>query len=219
MARQATGTVVEHRAKDGRIYRALRFTAYGKRRFVSLGSVTVKQADAELRHVLADVERGTWQPAKVEAPPEPEPLPTFHQLAEQWWLRVEHQLAPKTHEDYRWRLEKHLLKAPGRADARPHHLRHHRAVHRRQACRGALAALGEHDGDARGCHPRQRGRARANRATPPAASAAECANERRGGPTWTRLHRLAHFWTPPVSWTARHRATSATSAAARCSRR
>jgi integrase len=110
MARQATGAVVEHRAKDGRIYRALRFSAYGKRRFVSLGPVTAMQAEAELRHVLADVERGTWQPAKVEAPPEPEPLPSFHQLAEQWWLRVERQLAPKTREDYRWRLEKHLLK-------------------------------------------------------------------------------------------------------------
>jgi hypothetical protein len=71
--------------------------------------VTAKQAEAELRHVLADVERGTWQPVKVEAPPEPEPLPTFHQFAEQWWTRNERQLAPKTREDYRWRLEKHLL--------------------------------------------------------------------------------------------------------------
>ncbi len=70
MARQATGRVIPHKGKDGRTYRALRFTAYGKRRYVTLGTVTAKEAEAELRHVLADVERGTWQPPRaVEAPP------------------------------------------------------------------------------------------------------------------------------------------------------
>jgi len=59
MARKATGAVVEHTCKDGRTYRSLRFTAYGKRRYVSLGSVSAGDAERELRHVLADVERGT----------------------------------------------------------------------------------------------------------------------------------------------------------------
>ena len=51
---------------------------------------------------------GSRQPP-VEPPPEPEPIPTFHQFAEEWWLRNEHRLAQKTREDYRWRLESHLL--------------------------------------------------------------------------------------------------------------
>ncbi len=59
---------------------------------------------------MADVERGTWQPpTAVEPPPEPEPIQTFHQFAEEWWLRNERRLAQKTREDYRWRLESHLL--------------------------------------------------------------------------------------------------------------
>ena len=110
MARKVTGAIVEHTGRDGRTYRSLRFTAYGKRRYVSLGPITDAQAKRELRHVLADVERGTWtEPRAVEAPAEPEPIPTFHQFAEQWWLRNENQLAPSTRVDYRWRLEKHLL--------------------------------------------------------------------------------------------------------------
>jgi hypothetical protein len=62
--------------------------------FESLGSVSAADAERALRHVLADVERGTWQPrAGVETPPEPQPVPTFHEFAEQWWLRNERQLA------------------------------------------------------------------------------------------------------------------------------
>src|SRR5204862_1446186 len=40
MPRAPTGAVVEHVGKDGRMYRALRFSAYGKRRFVLLGAVS-----------------------------------------------------------------------------------------------------------------------------------------------------------------------------------
>jgi integrase len=110
MARQATGAVIPHKARDGRTYRSLRFSAYGRRRFVSLGAVTQADAERELRGVLADVERGTWQvPVEVEAPPEPAAVPTFHQYAEQWWTRAKLQLAAKTQTDYRWRLERHLV--------------------------------------------------------------------------------------------------------------
>lgn len=110
MARKATGKVIEHEGTDGRTYRALRFTAYGRRRYVSLGLVAAGEAERTLRHTMADVERGTWQPPiAVEAPPEPEPIPTFHQLAEQWWVRNERQFAENTRLDYRWRLESHLL--------------------------------------------------------------------------------------------------------------
>jgi integrase len=110
MARPTTGKVIEHLGKDGRIYRSLRFTAYGKRRYVSLGAVAAGEAERELRHVLADVERSTWT-ARVEAaaPPEPEPVPTLHQFSEDWWGRNERRFAPATQDDYRWRLESHLL--------------------------------------------------------------------------------------------------------------
>ncbi|MDQ6807511.1 MAG: tyrosine-type recombinase/integrase [Actinomycetota bacterium] len=110
MARKITGAVVPHTGRDGRTYQSLRFTAYGKRRFVSLGTVSDAEAQRELRHVLADIERGTWQPpATVEPPSEPDRVPTFHEYAEQWWLRNERQLAESTQADYKWRLEKHLL--------------------------------------------------------------------------------------------------------------
>jgi integrase len=110
MARQATGTIVEHRGKDGRTYRALRFSAYGRRRFVSLGPVTARQAEADLRHLLADVERGTWQPPTAPEPaPEPVAVPTFHQLSEAWWMRHAPRLTEGTRIDYKGRLERHLI--------------------------------------------------------------------------------------------------------------
>lgn len=107
MPRRPTGQIIEHTGADGLTYRRLRFTAGGKRRFVSLGAVGAAEAERELRHVLADVERGTWRPA--DRAPAPVEMPTFHEFAEQWWLRNEGRFAAKTHKDYRWRLEQHLL--------------------------------------------------------------------------------------------------------------
>lgn len=108
MARPTTGSVTEHLGKDGRTYRSLRFTAYGKRRRVPLGPVSQADAEVALRHALADVERGTWRPpADMEAPADVE-IPTFHAFAEEWWVRNEGRFAAKTHTDYRWRLA-HLL--------------------------------------------------------------------------------------------------------------
>ena len=110
MARQPTGAIIEHTGHDGRIYRGLRFSAYGKRRFQSLGPVSAREAERELRHVLADVERGTWQaPTAPEPTPEQTPVPTFHQLAEQWWVRHSPRLTQGTVIDYEGRLERHLI--------------------------------------------------------------------------------------------------------------
>ncbi len=47
--------------------------------------------------------------AARRAPPEPDGMPTFHEFAEQWWLRNEKQLRPNTQTDYKIRLERHLL--------------------------------------------------------------------------------------------------------------
>jgi integrase len=69
--------------------------------------VSEAEAERELRHTLADVERGVWRPqAAVEAPRE---IPTFHEFAAMWWDRYKRQLAPSTRENYCWRLETHLL--------------------------------------------------------------------------------------------------------------
>ena len=136
MARPATGKIIDHQGSDGRTYRALRFTAYGKRRYVSLGAVTAGEAERELRHVLADVERGTWTPrAAIEPPAEREPIPTFHVFAEEWWTRNERP-------DYGRHADGLPMAASDsptpvlRRDApRPDHVRRGGALHRREARR------------------------------------------------------------------------------------
>ncbi len=85
MARKATGQVIE--PQDGRAW-AIRFRAYGKRRYVALGTAeggwSRKRAEAELRHVLADVERGIWRPYEPAKAPLIAEAPTFHEFASEW---------------------------------------------------------------------------------------------------------------------------------------
>ena len=84
MPRQLTGQVIEKETQRGIVF-ALRFRAYGKRRYVTLGSTgegwTRSRAEVELQNVLADVRRGIWQPPAP--PPEIKPVedPTFHEFA------------------------------------------------------------------------------------------------------------------------------------------
>jgi integrase len=106
----------------------LRFVAYGRRRFMRLGTPaegwTQAKAEATLRHILADVERGIWQPpAPVEAPRE---VPTFHRFATDWLTRATLEggrkgggLSEAAKADLEWRLSNHLLRAfaPKRIDA------------------------------------------------------------------------------------------------------
>ena len=112
MPRPATGSIEEHEAKDGRVYRYLRFAANGKRQTLRLGAVTREEAERQLSYVMADVARGTWRPP-VPAPKvlaaEAGTASTFHGFANEWWLLNQAQLAAKTREDYTWRLQKHLL--------------------------------------------------------------------------------------------------------------
>ncbi len=110
MPRPTTGAVIEHKGKDGKVYRSLRFSVGGKRYRTPLGPVSVAAAEKELRRVLVDVEQGTWTPpVAVEPPPEPSAVPSFHEFAEEWWTRHAEEYAPKTVEDYTWRLSVHLL--------------------------------------------------------------------------------------------------------------
>lgn len=110
MPRKATGSVVE--PKDRRAW-ALRFRAYGKRRYVALGTSgegwNRAKAERELRHVLADVERGIWQPPAPKPERSSAEVPTFHEFASEWFEGISPELRERTRVDYRWRLSSHLL--------------------------------------------------------------------------------------------------------------
>jgi integrase len=112
MARAATGQVIPPNGGRQRSW-ALRFPAYGERRFLTLGRSEEgwdrERAERELRHVLADVERGIWRPPAPDPTPEVRRDPTFHEFAADWLRAREPELAPKTVAKYRWALELHLL--------------------------------------------------------------------------------------------------------------
>jgi integrase len=109
MPRRSTGSVIPPKGK-ARSW-ALRFRAYGKRQYVSLGREgwNRTRAEAELRHVLADVERGIWQPDRPEEPEAPKAEPTFHEFASEWFERHRPEWRERTVEDYEWALTYHLL--------------------------------------------------------------------------------------------------------------
>jgi integrase len=110
MARQTRGAIVEHTGLDGRTYRALRF--HGVRQApVRVARTGVARRRRERPAARASRPRARHLAAAHErrGPAEPEPVPTFHEYAEQWWIRNERQLAASTRVDYRWRLERHLL--------------------------------------------------------------------------------------------------------------
>lgn len=107
--RPATGGVLERRRATGTVY-ALRFTAYGERRYVTLeGCGSRADAERELRHVLADVDRGVWRPPApaptVVAPEDP----TFHEFASDWWAAKKPTVEPTTRNAYENELIVHLL--------------------------------------------------------------------------------------------------------------
>jgi integrase len=113
MARSSIGQVVELDRKGGRTF-ALRFRAYGKRRYVNLGAAeegwTRAKGEEELANVLADVRRGIWKPPKPVATIEEKKEPTFHEFASEWFegMRLEG-LRPNTLANYEWQLSNHLL--------------------------------------------------------------------------------------------------------------
>ena len=110
MAKPATGQVIERDQGGGRVF-ALRFRAYGRRHFVTLGGAedgwTRQKAEAELRHVLADVDRGLWVPGLDQAAAPN--APTFHVFASEWLDARRPELAEATIADYSWQLSNHLL--------------------------------------------------------------------------------------------------------------
>ena len=83
MPRPATGSVVERDGARGTTF-GLRFRAHGKRQYVTSTAATRVEAEQELRHIMADVERGKWQPAQHEPAKPPAEEPTFHEFASRW---------------------------------------------------------------------------------------------------------------------------------------
>jgi len=120
--RKPSGQVVRRETRDGFNY-ALRFRAYGRREYVTLGRPedgwTREKAERELAAVLRDVERGTWRPPEPDPAPKPIEEPTFHEFASDWLDATQGQWRAATLADYRWRLESHLLPFFAR-----HRLRH-----------------------------------------------------------------------------------------------
>ena len=111
MAPRPIGEVIERERERGRVF-ALRFRAYGRRQFITLGGAdegwTRQKAEAELRHVLADVERGLWAPGVGPTADAPK-SPTFHEFASAWLAARHGELRDATIADYTWQLCNHLL--------------------------------------------------------------------------------------------------------------
>ena len=112
MARQATGQVIERKGKQGITF-AARVRAYGQRHYLSLGysweGASRRQAETELQNILADIRRGTWQPPQPDPAPAVADDPTFHEFASQWFESHRHEVSPRSVEDYKWALTRHLL--------------------------------------------------------------------------------------------------------------
>jgi integrase len=113
MSRSVGGVVLDTRRKSPVF--ALRFRAYGRRQYMTLGSVadgwSRERAEQALRHTLADVERGIWRPPDREplAAPEQPQDPTFHEFASRWFADNKAGWRPNTRDDYEWQLSSHLL--------------------------------------------------------------------------------------------------------------
>ncbi|TML61877.1 MAG: site-specific integrase [Actinobacteria bacterium] len=118
MARPATGQVVVDTRRKSPVF-ALRFRAYGKRRYVTLGTKeqgwSDDRAKEELQNVLADVRRGIWRPPEpAPVPEEPQEEPIFWDFAREWLQRREHEVDARTVEHWAWALNCHLRDAFGR---------------------------------------------------------------------------------------------------------
>jgi len=92
---------------------ALRFRAYGQRRYVTLGTSsegwTRRTAHTELQNILADVRRGIWCPVEPE-PVRPRQIDrVFGEFATKWFEASRYEWQPKTVCDYEWQLRHHLL--------------------------------------------------------------------------------------------------------------
>lgn len=109
MPRAATGQVIRRQSGAW----ALRFRAYGQRRYLTLGTAadgwSYTTARIELQNTLADVRRGIWSPVKPQPERLPDSDPRFRDFATNWLQMSQPEWEPKTVSDYEWQLVHHLL--------------------------------------------------------------------------------------------------------------
>lgn len=112
MATKTSGKVLERQWKRGRGY-ALRFSAYGKRRYLTLGferdGWTMERAEEELANVMADVRRGIWVLPRKDGgrtkPGEEEiEVPIFGPFARELVAARRGEVAQRTIENAEWAL-------------------------------------------------------------------------------------------------------------------
>jgi len=111
MGRPATGSVVKPTPEQPCF--ALRFRAYGKREYITLGRPedgwTTAMAERELACVLRDVDLRTWRPPKKDPAPAPAEEPRFIQFAADWFDAKKLEIEKTTARSYQNDLRKHLL--------------------------------------------------------------------------------------------------------------
>jgi integrase len=110
MPRPASGQVLERAGKRGRVVFAIRYRVPGHGRvYETTTAATREEADAKLRHTLADVERGIWRPPVKEQPYQaPLEERTFHVAASEWVAERRDELEPRSIEALEWALS-HVL--------------------------------------------------------------------------------------------------------------
>ncbi|MEV4423062.1 site-specific integrase [Patulibacter sp. NPDC049589] len=119
MAPRTEGQVLQRTWKAGRGY-ALRFFAYGERRYLTLGTEhdgwTRRKAQTELQNILADVRRGTWIPPDRNRPAESNEsegedsdVLLFHRFASERLQTRKLEVSERMHEYETWALTQHLL--------------------------------------------------------------------------------------------------------------
>lgn len=111
MTSRKEGEVLVRKRKRGRVY-ALRFRAYGKRRYLTLGYAcegwTWHRADEELKNTMADVRRRRWVPPhgmrRSGKNPKPAEVPPFGPFAAGLTTSRNGQVAEKTTKHEKWAL-------------------------------------------------------------------------------------------------------------------
>ena len=121
MPRRATGRIEPHEWADGRtVTFRLKVRAEGRRYTITLGANhagwSTERAQVELEQIMAQIERGTWQPPKKKAADatDLDRDETLRVTAYRWWQRRKSELASNTQLDYRWRLD-HVVRYLGSA--------------------------------------------------------------------------------------------------------
>ena len=108
MARRATGYVQEKPRSGGRIAFIARFSAYGERRSINLGTddvISREEAEAELRIILKKVEDGTWVPPETERDQAHARRRTVRDATDAFYkARMSSGIKKKTLDEYAWRI-------------------------------------------------------------------------------------------------------------------